>query len=105
MHRPALQPGLGSPTLSLAERVPGVDLIISAGPGDLLTKPWQAPGKAPSSAREVARQHPGELLAEVYLQLDSAGTVTQCFGAQTVLTPQMKNAPEITGLVREYRAQ
>lgn len=51
----------------------------------------------------MGEQHPGELLAEVYLQLDAAGNVTQCLGVQTVLTPQLQNAPQITELVRKYR--
>lgn len=91
----------------LAEGAPGIDVIISAGPGDLVTQPWQVPGQGTCVCQGgvVAQQHPGELLAEVYLQIDSAGTVTQCFGAQSVLSPQYKNAPEITELVRRYRAQ
>ena len=90
-----------------ASAVPGVDLIISAGDGDLLTKPWQAPGQSTflCQAGASGQEHPGELVGDIFLQVDSAGAVTQCRGAETVLMPQMKNAPEITDLVRKYRAR
>jgi len=91
----------------LAEQVPGIDVIISAGPGDLLTQPWLGPGQGTFLCQGGAsgQEHPGELLAEVFVQMDSAGRVTQCFGAETVLMPGVRNAPEIIELVRKYRAQ
>jgi 5'-nucleotidase/UDP-sugar diphosphatase len=91
----------------LAEQVPGIDVIISAGPGDLLTEPWQATGQGTFLCQGGAagQEHPGELVGEAFLQADSIGTVTQCLGAETVLMPQMKNAPAIVELVRKYRAQ
>lgn len=91
----------------LAAEFPGIDVILSAGPGDLLTQPWQAPGQMTFLCQGGAagQEHPGELLAEAFAQVDSAGRVSQCFGAETILMPGMKNAPEIIELVRKYRAQ
>ena len=91
----------------LAVEVSGIDVVISAGPGNLLTDPWQVPGQATFLCQGGAagQEHPGELLAEVFVEVDGAGSVTQCFGAETILMPGMKNAPEITELVRKYRAQ
>ena len=91
----------------LAGEVPGIDVIISAGPGALLTEPWQVPGQSTFLCQggAVGQEHPGELLGEVFVQADSIGTVTQCIGAETVLMPQVKSASEMAELVRKYRAQ
>jgi 5'-nucleotidase len=92
----------------LAEEVPGIDLILSAGEGkDVHIQPWTAPktGTRVCQGGVIGQQHPGELLAELYLDVDSAGVVSQCFGNQIVLNPQVKNANEITEVLRKYREQ
>lgn len=89
----------------LAERANGVDLIISSGPGtDLHTKPWRSPsGTWLCQGGVTGQKRPGEILAEVYLQVDSAGQVIEAYGSETVLAPGIRNDPEMIRLLQGFR--
>lgn len=89
----------------LAERASGVDLIISSGEGnDLVTRPWRsASGTWVCQGGAIGQKRPGEILAEVYLQVNSAGQVTQAYGSETVLAPGIRNDPEMVRLLQRFR--
>lgn len=91
--------------LRLAERANGVDLIISSGPGtDLHTKPWRSPsGTWLCQGGVTGQKRPGEILAEVYLDIDSAGQVTTAKGSEPVLAPRIRNDPEMIRLLQGCR--
>jgi 5'-nucleotidase len=92
----------------LAEEVPGIDLILSAGEGeDVHIQPWTAPktGTRVCQGGVIGQQHPGELLAELYLDVDNTGAISYSVGNQIVLNPVVKNAPEVIELLSKYREQ
>jgi len=93
--------------LRLAEMVPGLDLIISAGPGEVVAQPWQAPetGTLVCQCGVYPQARPGELLCNVHMHIDSTGTVTEYFGSRTVLNPAFPTDAEIRELLRSYQAQ
>jgi len=91
--------------VQLAESVDGVDLIISSGAGtDLVTKPWRSPsGTWLCQGGVIGQKRPGEILAEIYLQVDGAGQVTQAYGSETVLAPGIRNDPEMVRVLQSFR--
>jgi len=91
----------------LTEMVPGVDLIISAGAGKVVTDPWQAPqtGTLVCQAGVYPQANPGQLVANIKMHIDSAGLVTEYTGGLVVLGPQFADDAGVRRLLLSYLPQ
>jgi 2',3'-cyclic-nucleotide 2'-phosphodiesterase (5'-nucleotidase family) len=89
----------------LAQSVRGLDLVVSAGPGQLMASPWRAPGTGTPVAQcgVYPQQQPGSLLGKVRLHVDSAGAVDRCFGSHTALSSQIVGDVEMRDLLRRFQ--
>jgi len=93
--------------VQLAKTVPGVDLIISAGAGQVTTDPWRVPqtGTLLCQVGVYPQVHPGQLVASVKMRIDSAGVVTRYIGEQAELGPEYADDAEVRELLDGYQAQ
>jgi 2',3'-cyclic-nucleotide 2'-phosphodiesterase (5'-nucleotidase family) len=91
--------------LHLAEAVPGIALIISAGPGQVLTQPWQSPrtGTLVCQVGVYPQAHPGQLLANVKMHIDSTGMVREHLGDEAVLDDTYADDAQIRKLLDDYQ--
>jgi len=93
--------------VQLAEMVPGIDLIVSAGAGHVVTDPWQAPhtGTLVCQVGIYPQAHPGQLVANVKMHIDSAGLITEYSGGFAALGPEFADDAEIQQLLASYKEQ
>jgi len=90
----------------LSEAVPGIDLIISAGVGELVWQPEEAAetgtllcqGGYPSA-------NPGQVVADVTMHVDAGGRVTEHTGHFALLDDEFEDDTEVRQLLDRYQAQ
>jgi len=92
---------------SWAESVPGIDLIVSNGPSELLTERWQSPntGTVICALGVYHREYPTLTVNAITLDVDGRGRVTDYRGTFFRLGTSMLEDPEIVGLVDKFLAQ
>jgi 2',3'-cyclic-nucleotide 2'-phosphodiesterase (5'-nucleotidase family) len=90
---------------SLAETVPGIDLIVSGGTGKILTQPWQAPttGTLVCQVGLYPQAHPGQVLANVQMHIDGAGIVVEFKGSDAALGTDLDDEPRVRKLLDDYQ--
>ncbi len=90
--------------LKLADTLSGVDLIVSAGPGQIVTEPWRSAstGTLVVQAGVYGRGYPGQIVANVKLHLDSVGVVTSSSGTMTALGEEYDDDEQVRKLLNDY---
>lgn len=91
--------------LHLADTLPGVDLIVSAGPGQVVTEPWRSANTGTLVVQDgvYPQAHPGQTVANVKMHLDGAGVVTSSSGTQTALGPEYDDDEQVRKLLNDYQ--
>jgi 2',3'-cyclic-nucleotide 2'-phosphodiesterase (5'-nucleotidase family) len=91
----------------LADTVPGIALIVSAGPGQMMTTPWQSAQTGTLVCQDgvYPQAHPGQLVANVSMHLDSAGAATQYSGSEMALGPEIDDSEPVRKLLDGYVLQ
>jgi 5'-nucleotidase len=93
--------------VQLADTVPGVDLIISAGGSELLTERWQSPktGTLVCQLGVYAREHPGWTVSMVQIRVDDSGRITDYSGSFVEFGPEFADDPEMRALLDSYETR
>lgn len=91
----------------LADTVPGITLIVSGGPGQMMTTPWQSDKTGTLVCQDgmYPQAHPGQLIASMSLHLDSDGDVTTFSGVETALGPEIDDSEPVRKLLDGYALQ
>jgi len=87
----------------LSEAVPGIDLMVSAGTGELVWQPEQVPATGTLICQGgYPRVDPGQVVTDVKMHVDTAGRVTEHAGYFTLLDDEVEDDAEVRRLVDSY---
>jgi 2',3'-cyclic-nucleotide 2'-phosphodiesterase (5'-nucleotidase family) len=91
--------------LQLADTISGVDLIVSAGPGQVVIDPWRSTKTGTLVVQDgvYPQANPGQTAADVQMQVDGAGVVTSSSGTQVVLGPEYDDDEQVRKLLTDYQ--
>jgi 5'-nucleotidase/UDP-sugar diphosphatase len=89
----------------LAETVEGVDLIISAGPGQIVPQPYQSPNTGTLVCQDSVfpQAHPGQTVANVKMHFDGDGVVSAFSGGDAALGPEYEGNETVQKLLDDYQ--
>ncbi len=91
--------------LKLADKLSGVDLIVSAGPGQVVAEPSRSAktGTLVVQGGVYPQAHPGQIVGNIEMHLDSAGAVTSSSGTQMALGPEYDDDEQVRKLLNDYQ--